>query len=141
MNFQNFNKNLKMYQPYEIKAAELIQKIKNVKISKYCINNKYDFKTNDNIKYEVKAEPMSLKTNNYFIEYMGYGKASGITTTKANFYIFTDTHDNFYLISVEHLKIIIEKHGIKKTTADRLTFGYIVKCNYINDEAEKLIII
>ena len=32
---------------------------------KWCNNYKYDFKTSHNLKYEVKTEPMSLKTNNF----------------------------------------------------------------------------
>ena len=48
----SFYKNLKKFQPYEEEAAKRIEKINNVKVLNYCNDNKYDFLTNDNIKYE-----------------------------------------------------------------------------------------
>ena len=140
MSYEFFKENLKKFQPYEIKAGELIEKIKNVKIISYNDNNEYDFITSDNIKYEVKAEPSSLKYNNYFIEYHAYGKLSGIKTTKAQYYIITNTI-NYYLIETSKLKELVKLHGKIRTTKDKLTYGYIIKCDIIHDEAEKLTII
>lgn len=138
--YEFFKENLKKFQPYEEEAGKLIEKIKNVKIISYNNNNEYDFITSDNIKYEVKAEPMSLKTNNYFIEYHGYGKQSGINATKAEYYIITNTI-NYYLIETSKLKELTEIHGKIRTTKDKLTYGYIIKCNIIHDNAEELTII
>ena len=132
-----FHENLKRFQPYEVEASEKIKKLKNVEILKFCDDNRYDFKTSDNIRYEVKTEPMSLKTSNFFIEFFAYGKPSGIKTTKANFYIFCDTV-NYYMISVDELKLIVKKHGVLIDTKDKLTRGYLVKCAIINDVSIKL---
>ena len=74
---------------------------------------------------------MSLKTSNFFIEFYGYGKETGITTTKANFYIISDTI-NYYLINTNVLKKIIgdNKFPMQKTR-DKTTIGYLVSKNII----------
>ena len=95
-------------------------------------DNRYDFKTIAGIKYEVKLEPSSKKTNNYFIAHFAYGKPSGIATTQAQFYIFTNT-DNYYLINVDELKQIVQVNWRIMFTRDGLTAGHIVKISYIND--------
>ena len=134
MSYDLFKKNLIKFKPYEIRAGELIEEMKKVKILKFSDNNEYDFKTDDGLKYEVKAEPMSLKTNNYFIEYMGYGKPSGVAVSLAEFYIITNTM-NYYIIGLKELKELIKKYGIKRNTKDGLTFGFLLKCSYIHDNA------
>ena len=129
----NFYKNLKKFQPYEEEAAKRIEKINNVKVLNYCNDNKYDFLTSDNIKYEVKTEPASLKTNNFFIEFEGYGKPSGINTTEANYYIINDTI-TYYLISVDKLKLLIEHKPIIQTK-DTKTSGRLIKTQIIKDNS------
>ena len=126
-----FYKNKDEFMKYEIEAAERIKKKYDKKVIKTCNNYKYDFKTDDLIKYEVKAEPTSLKTNNFFIEYFGYGKPSGISISKSNYYIITDTI-NYYLIDTLTLKEIIERNTFKTVkTRDKMTFGYLVNKNII----------
>lgn len=129
----SFYKNLKKFQPYEEEAAKRIEKINNVKVLNYCNDNKYDFLTSDNIKYEVKTEPASLKTNNFFIEFEGYGKPSGINTTEANYYIINDTI-TYYLISVDKLKLLIEHKPIIQTK-DTKTSGRLIKTQIIKDNS------
>ena len=102
----NFYDNLKRFQKYEVTASELIKKYHNVEITKFCNNNRYDFKDSSGVKYEVKCEPSSISTNNYFIEFFAYNKPSGISTTKADYYIFSDM-TNFYMISVDELKALV----------------------------------
>ena len=104
---------------------------------KFCENNKYDFKTSDRIKYEVKCEPSSIKTGNYFIEFFAYGKLSGISVTKAHFYIFSEM-TNYYLIPIDELKALVKEYGILKKTKDGLTSGFLIKCNIINSASIKL---
>ena len=128
---EKFNENLKRYQPYEVEASELIKKYKNVTILKFCNDNRYDFKTSDKIRYEVKTEPSSIITGNYFIEFFAYGKPSGISVTRAHFYIFSDM-TNYYLIPIDELKAIVKEHGKLKKTKDGLTSGFLVRCNIIN---------
>ena len=128
-----FYNNLKKFQPYEEEAAKRIEKINNVKVLNYCNDNKYDFLTSDNIKYEVKTEPSSLKTNNFFIEFEGYGKPSGISTTEADYYIINDTL-TYYLISASKLKLLVKNKKII-STYDKLTFGYLIKTQIIKDNS------
>ena len=130
----SFYKNLKKFQPYEEEAAKRIEKINNVKVLNYCNDNKYDFLTSDNIKYEVKTEPASLKTNNFFIEFEGYGKPSGINITEADYYIINDTI-TYYLIGVSKLKLLIKDKKII-STYDKLTFGYLIKTQIIKDNSK-----
>ena len=127
-----FYENLKRFQPYEVLASELIKKYKNVEIVKFCDNNKYDFKDSTGVKYEVKTEPSSLKTCNYFVEFFAYGKPSGISTTKAHYYIFSDM-TNYYMISIDDLKAIVKEHGIIKKTRDGLTSGHLIRTSIIHD--------
>jgi len=126
-----FYENLKRFQPYEVLASELIKKYKNVEIVKFNNDNKYDFKDSDGIKYEVKCEPSSIKTGNYFIEFFAYGKPSGISVSKAHFYIFSDM-TNYYMIQIDELKVLVKEHGILKKTKDGLTSGFLVRSNIIN---------
>ena len=122
---------MERFKPYEIEAAKRIIKLNSVEVKKWCNNYKYDFKTSDNLKYEVKTEPMSLKTNNFFIEFYGYGKKTGISISKANFYIISDTI-NYYLINVNVLKEIIDNNKFPmQKTRDKTTIGYLVSKNII----------
>ena len=124
---------LKKYQPFEVIASEKICLLNGVTVLNTCNNYCYDFQTSDGIKYEVKTDEASLRTNNFFIEFLGYGKPSGITTTKANFYILSDTKI-YYLIEVEELKkICINTYNL--TTADGETMGHIVKKQVIKNNS------
>jgi hypothetical protein len=125
-----FLENLEKFKPYEERAGVLIEQMNGDKIKKICNNNKYDFKTVSGVKYEVKAEPSSLKTNNFFIEHFAYNKPSGLAITKAHFYIITDTK-KYYLISVEELKKIVLKSGKICYTRDKLTIGHLIKTSLI----------
>ena len=134
----NFQKYLEKFKKYEIEAGERIKNKYNTQIKKWCNNANYDFKTIDNIKYEVKTEPMSLKTNNFFIEFFGYGKPSGISITKSNFYIISDTI-HFYLIETNKLKEIIKNNTFKIiSTKDNLTHGYLIMKNIIINNSIKI---
>lgn len=126
-----FREKLKQFQPYEVIASELIMKYKNTEIVGFCDDNRYDFITGDGFKFEVKTEPSSMRTGNYFIEYFAYGKPSGITTTQADYYIFCNTV-HYHMITVKELKELVKQHGRPMTTADRLTRGHLVKCSIIN---------
>jgi hypothetical protein len=121
-----FNRNVVLFKKYEIEASKRIKAKYNVDIKKWCDNSNYDFKTTDNIKYEVKAEPTSLKTFNCFIEYFAYGMPSGISISKANYYVITDTI-NYYLIETKRLKELCQKYNNIKKTRDNLTSGYLLK--------------
>ena len=127
---QNFYKKfVEPYQKYEIEASKRIKKKFNVEIVSFNNDNKYDFIDNNNIKYEVKYDRYSNISNNFFIEFYGYGKPSGIKTTEAHYYIITDG-DVYLLISIDELMKIVVNCPIKYTK-DGLTAGYIINKNII----------
>ena len=124
-----YEKFVKPYQKYEEEAAERIKKHLNVEIVKFNNNNEYDFVDSNEIKYEVKYDGLSNTSNNFFIEFLGYGKPSGIKVTQAKYYIITD--GNLYLlILTKKLKKLIKNCPIK-FTKDGLTAGYIISKNII----------
>ena len=126
-----FNRNVVLFKKYEVEAANRIKAKYNVDVKMWCNDNKFDFQTTDNIKYEVKTEPASLKTCNYFVEFHAYDVPSGISITKANYYIITNTID-YYLIDVNKLKELCENEKTQiKTTKDKLTSGYLLKKHQI----------
>ena len=139
MSYETFLLNVKKYHIYEIIASEKICLLNNIALKKFNDDYRYDFKTIDKMKYEVKTDELSLKTNNLFIEFEGYKKPSGIMITKANFYIFSDTI-NYYLIEIEKLKLIIKNIENKKivSTKDKLTYGYLINKNLIFVHCQKI---
>ena len=134
MSYNDFLNNLKKYTPFELVAADKICCLNFVSVSGICKNYTYDFMTSDNIKYEVKTDVMSLKTGNIFIEFMGYGKPSGIATTEANFYIINDTV-NYYMISVLKLKELVKNTRILNTK-DGLTSGFIITIKTLRENSK-----
>ena len=131
----SFYNKLKEFQPYEIKAAKFIEAKYRTKIVKYCNDNRYDFKTEDKMKYEVKTEPTSLITGNFFIEFYGYNKPSGITVSKSNYYIINDTI-KYYLIPTNKLREIIEMNTFKiVSTKDKMTYGYLINKKIIVEQS------
>jgi hypothetical protein len=124
----DFIKDLNFGLEYEKKAQELIIKKFNKTVIKECHDYKYDFKTDDGIKYEVKTDLMSKKTNNFFIEILSHRQPSGIQTTHADFYIITDT-DKFYLIDINLLKKLLHELGENKKLVynkNKTSLGYII---------------
>lgn len=59
----------------------------------------------DGRKLEIKYDRMAHLTGNIFVEVYSRGKASGISTTKANYWIFViDKKDCSIIINVKKLK-------------------------------------
>ena len=75
--YKAFLENVDKYHTYEIIASEKICLLNNKKLIKYNDDYRYDFKTSDKIKYEVKTDELSLKTHNLFIEFESYKKQIG----------------------------------------------------------------
>ena len=122
--YNNFLRLLQENKIYEERAGDKICKLNNTTILRYNNNNKYDFKTFDGLTYEVKADHRAIQTGNFFIEYLGYGKPSGISTTKANFYILTDTI-YYFLIQTDVLKLLCKgKYSAK--TPDNNSIGFLI---------------
>jgi hypothetical protein len=86
------------------------------------------------IRVEVKTDHRSTETGNFFIEYFGYGKPSGLAITDADYYNINDTM-NYYLISVHKLLAIIKRYDevgklkrVQFSSSDgHVTKGYIFK--------------
>ena len=127
--YNNFLRLLEENKKYEIIAQNLICKIFNVIIKNECNDARYDFETSGNLKYEVKTDHLCNKTGNYYIEFMGYGKPSGISISEANFYILTNVID-YHLIETIKLKDICKNKKIVKTK-DGLTTGFLVSTDEI----------
>ena len=137
--YKAFLENVDKYHIYEIIASEKICLLNNTQLIKFNNDYHYDFKTSDKIKYEVKTDELSLKTNNLFIEIESYKFASGIITSKSHYYIFSDTID-YYLIETKKLKTILSNIENKKivSTKDKLTFGYLVRKEVIFIQCKKI---
>ena len=114
---------------YETIAAERICELNNVSVLNTSDNADYDFQTSDNLTYEIKADHLVLKTGNFFIEFYGYGRPSGISISLSNYYILTDTL-YFFLIPTDKLKQLVENCEIKHT-ANGSTSGYIINRYFI----------
>jgi len=71
----------------------------------------YDFIIDD-IKYECKYDKLASKTGNICIEFECNDKPSGITSTKAKYYIIK-TLDNVYKIKVSRINKIIKRNSFK----------------------------
>ena len=137
--YEAFLKNVDKFHIYEIIASQKICIYNNTKLVKFNNDYRYDYKTCDKLRFEVKTDVMSLKSNNLFIEFESYKKASGISISKANYYIFCDTID-YYLIEINNLKSIssnIENKTIL-STKDKLTFGYLIKKQLIFTHCKKI---
>lgn len=89
----------------------------------------------ENKKIEVKNEErMSSITGNLFIEYECRGKASGIATTQADFWVFKLANERGLIIGVQELKGKIKelvKNGNAKVNVkggdSNLSLGVLVK--------------
>ena len=137
--YETFLKNVDKYHIYEIIASQKICLLHNTELIKFNNDYRYDFKTRDKLRYEVKTDELSLKTNNLFIEFESYNKASGISITKANYYIFSDTID-YYLIETQKLKTILSNIENKKIvyTQDKQTYGYLIRKEVIFTQCTKI---
>ena len=72
MAYKEFLENVDKYHIYEIISSEKICLLNYTKLIKFNNDYRYDFKTSDKIKYEVKTDELSLKTNNLFIGFKFY---------------------------------------------------------------------
>ena len=106
--------------PAEIKAREIIKKVMNVEIKEVCNNADYDFKDSNNITYEVKADRLSIKTDNFFMEYGQKTpvdiklKPSGISKSKADYHMLM-YGESFYKIKTEDIRYLIVLNDYRKT--------------------------
>ena len=112
MAYRIFQEQFAFGQSWELKAQELIQRVKDVEVTEVQTSENYktmhyDFRTSDRMTYEVKADRMCSRTGNFFIEFESFGKPSGISITKAKKHILTD-ETTYYVIRTKMLKELIK---------------------------------
>ena len=86
------------------------------------------------IKIEAKTDHVSRYSGNFFIEYIQYGKASGIAITDADYYVISDTI-NYWMVDVGDLNELIadtrEANKLKirwnRNKDGMVTTGYVLK--------------
>ena len=124
--YQNFLKQLEIGQHYEKIAIEKIQQLYDgITSIDACNDNRFDFVIQpQNLSFEVKYDKLAIKTGHFFIEFYGYGKPTGLTTTQAIFYILTDGK-YFFQISVEKLRQLVLGCMVEKTQ-DNSTSGFLL---------------
>jgi len=134
---KNFLPLLAIGHKYEKIASEKIEKRFNIRIAHFNNDYKYDFITDEGIKYEVKADFGSLKTGNFFIEYLeGTDKLTGISKTESHFYIITNSKE-YYLIDTNKLKTLCNDAQTRSTLKTK-TKGYIIKSSLLIANSELL---
>jgi hypothetical protein len=75
------------------------------------------YKNGVNTTYEIKADFLSYKTGNICIEFECNNKASGIISTKSNYYGYFIIHDDIYdlyIIDTNIIKFMINDKKYKK---------------------------
>jgi hypothetical protein len=80
--------------------------------------------------FEVKADSMSLKTGNFFIETDNKKGYSGISITDAEYHIICDTVD-YYLLPTFQIKELLASGQYSKRYVKDGTCGRIIPCNDI----------
>ena len=134
---EKFVKDLETGKVYEKKALELIQK----KYPKAFIQDGYFLEWDIYIPeldmgVEVKSDAQHKSTGNYFLEYYCRNKASGISSTKAEyFFIYLD---ELYIIKTDTLRdIFIKYKGTNKDKIggdDRKSLGVIISLKELKYE-------
>ena len=112
-----FQEQLSFGQAWEITAQELIKQLKDVEVIEVQTSDNYstmhyDFRTSDDMTYEVKADRVCATTGNFFIEYESFGKPSGISITKAKKHILTD-ETTYFVIRTKKLKELIMNNNYR----------------------------
>ena len=87
-------------------------------------------------KVEVKFDRMAHLTGNLFVEVYSRGKASGISTTKANYWIFLIEEKSYALIvNTEKLKelcrIVYQTDGLVKGGDNNTSDGVLIPIKLI----------
>lgn len=120
-----FYKDLLKGQFYEELAIERLLKYHNNEHTLINRNNdyKFDFKLSNNLKYEVKYTGDATKY--IFVEFYSWGKASGITTSESDYYIFVLPNDEYLLIPTSTLRSLCEYSKWSKRYEDKLKKGFL----------------
>jgi hypothetical protein len=112
----DFKKDLPIAQKTEQQVADLFnENVKDLIFLEHCNNSDYDLKFkyhNREITFEIKEDFTCEKTGNIGVEYECRGKLSGISISKAVYYIYKihrpDGKIGLYIIHTNKLKKMIE---------------------------------
>jgi hypothetical protein len=90
----------------------------------------------DGTKVEVKTDRMAHETGNVYVEVYSRGKASGISTTKANYWIFIiEKKDYSLLVSVQKLRdicrVMFQINGLTRGGDSNTSSGILIPINLI----------
>lgn len=144
MKDEDFKAHLKFGNKYELYALHYIPYVK------YELSNKSEYdimcitKKGKHNYYEIKADRYIHKTSNICIEYMSNGTYSGISITKATFYIIfsikNDVIDEIYKIPVRFIKKYIEKNNLETRCLgyNRLSHCYLINKNVFKKYKKKV---
>lgn len=135
----NFEKDLIVGLEGESKIIKLLENFGGKLIST-CNNNKNDFTmsfNNEEILYEVKTDVLvkpKKDTGNIFIEFKSRGKESGISVTKAKWFVTYFKYLNeVWFIQTDKLKELINTNSFKFVTnagdPGSFTHGYLIPRN------------
>jgi hypothetical protein len=126
--YKLFQKQLIIGHYWEVQAQKVIIKYlkESVHVIEICNDYKYDFRLSNNITYKCKMNSNRL---NIFVEYLQFGRPSGISITQTDYYIFiipNPISDYFLLIQTDDLKELVKKKMYKKDYVDDNKSGYIM---------------
>ncbi|MDC1446680.1 hypothetical protein N8344_01750 [bacterium] len=134
---EKFYRNLKTGKGYEEQALQLIHKKYPQAYIKDGYHKEWDIYVPElDIGIEVKSDAQHKSTGNYFLEYYCRNKASGISSTKAEyFFIYLD---ELYIIKTDTLRdIFIKYKGTNKDKIggdDRKSLGIIISLKELKYE-------
>jgi hypothetical protein len=130
----NFKRDINVGEKGEIHIGRFLRK-KGLVFDHKLFNGDYDmaFRFNNNLyTYEVKTDVYKKNTGNMVIEFESRGKPSGITTTKADYFVYFFPYLNeIWNIKTDELRKLISDNELKiKHGGDRnLTKMYILPKN------------
>jgi len=112
MTHYNFKNDLKVAQKTETQVAQFVASKHGLKITEWCETKDFDFAAIDRaqseVRFEIKEDFACKRTGNIAVEYASWGRKSGITTTKADKYIWKihapDNTIRVYEMAVEDLR-------------------------------------
>lgn len=105
-----------IYSNYQLNASSTLEGLK-----EYDIKFQRKEPTRNGAMYtyvEVKNDYKSSKTNNIAIEYECSGKPSGISTTKASYWVQKVYEDRFIVFTVKELRKYIQQNNVKEVTCN-----------------------
>mgnify|MGYP000878541439 CR=1 FL=1 len=110
-NYKNFLNDLGLAKTVERYVANLFEEV-GFKFLSFCNDKRYDIMmqspTGGIKKIEVKYDRMSA-TNNIIFEYMSWGKPSGISTSKSDYFVYVyPCLNEIWIIKTKKLKKVIE---------------------------------